>query len=176
MKMKKVLAVMLCLISSMAVSAQSVETVGTVELGSAYEEALKAIKAEFGEPVSSFLMLLSSIIFSASESEVVYANKKFRGFSFDEVKFRFKNGQFNEARFYSKVGSRGEAQRKMENIAQTMRTKYELSRDVEEDMTWFYKGGRSPLGIGHLFTIYTYRRQGAYGVELRFGPINFPQQ
>lgn len=162
--MKKVLAVMLCLISSMAVSAQSVETVGTVELGSAYEEALKAIKAEFGEPVS------------ASESEVVYANKKFRGFSFDEVKFRFQNGQFNEARFYSKVGSRGEAQRKMENIAQTMRTKYELSRDVEEDMTWFYKGGRSPLGIGHLFTIYTYRRQGAYGVELRFGPINFPQQ
>lgn len=164
MKMKKVFAVMLCLISSMAMSAQSVETVGTVELGSAYEEALKAIKAEFGEPVS------------ASESEVVYANKKFRGFSFDEVKFRFKNGQFNEARFYSKVGSRGEAQRKMENIAQTMRTKYELSRDVEEDMTWFYKGGRSPLGIGHLFTIYTYRRQGAYGVELRFGPINFPQQ
>ena len=164
MKMKKVLAVMLCLICSMAVSAQSVETVGTVELGSAYEEALKAIKAEFGEPVS------------ASESEVVYANKKFRGFSFDEVKFRFKNGQFNEARFYSKVGSRGEAQRKMENIAQTMRTKYELSRDVEENMTWFYKGGRSPLGIGHLFTIYTYRRQGAYGVELRFGPINFPQQ
>ena len=164
MKMKKVLAVMLCLISSMAVSAQSVESVGTVELGSAYEEALKAIKAEFGEPVS------------ASESEVVYANKKFRGFSFDEVKFRFKNGHFNEARFYSKVGSRPEAQRKMENIAQTMRTKYELSRDVEEDMTWFYKGGRSPLGIGHLFTIYTYRRQGAYGVELRFGPINFPQQ
>ena len=63
----------------------------------------------------------------------------------------------------------------MENIAQTMRTKYELSRDVEEDLTWFYKGGRSPLGIGHLFTIYTYRKQGAYGVELRYGPINFPQ-
>lgn len=161
--MKKVIVMMLSLVFSLGLSAQNVESVGTVELGSAYDEALAAIKAEYGEPKS------------VSEDEVVFGPKKYRGFSFDEVKFRFKNGKFNEARFYSKVGTKGEAQRKMENIAQTMRTKYELSRDVEEDLTWFYKGGRSPLGIGHLFTIYTYRKQGAYGVELRFGPINFPQ-
>ncbi|MBR6455964.1 MAG: hypothetical protein IKS72_03410 [Prevotella sp.] len=160
--MKKVL-LMMCLAFSLGASAQNVESVGTVELGSSYEEALAAIKAEFGDPQS------------VTEDEVILGPKKFRGFSFDEMKFRFKNGKFNEARFYSKVGSKAEAQKKMENIAQTMRTKYELSRDVEEDLTWFYKGGRSPLGIGHLFTIYTYRKQGAYGVELRYGPINFPQ-
>ena len=161
--MKKLFVMMLCVAFSMSLSAQNVESVGTVELGRAYDDALAAMKAEFGEPLS------------VSESEVVYGTKKYRGFSFDEVKFRFNNGKFNEARFYSKVGSRPEAQRKMENIAQTMRTKYQLSRDVEEDHTWFYKGGLSPLGIGHLFTIYTYRRQGAYGVELRFGPIKFPE-
>ena len=160
--MKK-LFVLMCLAFSLGVSAQSVESVGTVELGSSYDEALAAIKAEFGDPKT------------VSEDEVTFGPKRFRGFAFDEVKFRFKNGKFNEARFYQKVGSKAEAQRKMENIAQTMRTKHELSRDVEEDLTWFYKGGRSPLGIGHLFTIYTYRRQGAYGVELRYGPINFPQ-
>ena len=160
--MKK-LFVLMCLVFSLGASAQNVESVGTVELGSSYEVALAAIKAEFGDPQS------------VSDDEVILGPKKFRGFSFDEVKFRFKNGKFNEARFYQKVGSKAEAQKKMENIAQTMRTKYELSRDVEEDLTWFYKGGRSPLGIGHLFTIYTYRKQGAYGVELRYGPINFPQ-
>lgn len=158
--MKK-LFVLMCLVFSLGVSAQSVESVGTVELGSSYDEALAAIKAEFGDPQS------------VSEDEVTCVSKRFRGFAFDEMKFRFKNGKFNEARFYQKVGSKAEAQRKMENIAQTMRTKYELSRDVEEDLTWFYKGGRSPLGIGHLFTIYTYRKQGAYGVELRYGPITF---
>ena len=161
--MKKVFMLM-CLVCTMTTAgAQNSESVGTVELGSSYSEALNAIKAEFGDPQS------------ISEDEVVCVNKRFYGFSFNEVKFRFKNGKFNEARFYSRVGSKSEAQRKMENIAQTLRTKYPLSRDVEEDLTWFYKGGRSPLGIGHLFTIYTYSRQGAYGVELRFGPINFPQ-
>ena len=154
---------MMCLVCSMTMSAQNTASVGTVELGSPYAEALSAIKAEFGEPKS------------ISEDEVVFANKKFYGFSFDEVKFRFKNGKFNEARFYSRVGGRAAAQQKMENIATTMKTKYPLSRDVEEDLTWFYKGGLSPLGIGHLFTIYTYPKQGAYGVELRYGPINFPQ-
>ena len=161
MKKAVVLVLLAC---SLAMNAQQkTEMVGTVKLGSDYSEALNAMRMEFGEPLH------------ISESEVVDANKRFRGFAFDEVKFRFKNGKFNEARFYQKVGLKAEAQRKMENIAQTMKTKYQLSRDVEEDLTWFYKGGCSPLGIGHLFTIYTYRKQGAYGVELRYGPIKFPQ-
>lgn len=161
MKKAVILVLLAC---SMAMNAQQKkEMVGTVVLGSNYSEALDAIKMEFGEPLS------------ISENEVVYANKRFRGFSFDEVKFCFKNGKFNEARFYSKVGSKAEAQKKMENVAQTMKTRYPLSRDVEDGNTWFYKGGRSPLGIGHLFTLYTYPRKGAYGMEIRYGPINYPQ-
>lgn len=161
MKKAVILVLLAC---SLAMNAQQkTEMVGTIKLGSDYSEALNAMKMEFGEPLRT------------SEDEVVYANKRFRGFTFDEVKFCFKNGKFNEARFFSKVGTKAEAQKKMENVAQTMKTKYQLSRDVEGDSTWFYKGGCSPLGIGHLFTLYTYPRKGAYGMEIRFGPINFPQ-
>ena len=161
MKKAVILVLLAC---SLAMNAQQkTEMVGTIKLGSDYPEALNAMKMEFGEPLRT------------SEDEVVYANKRFRGFTFDEVKFCFKNGKFNEARFFSKVGTKAEAQKKMENVAQTMKTKYQLSRDVEGDSTWFYKGGCSPLGIGHLFTLYTYPRKGAYGMEIRFGPINFPQ-
>ena len=161
MKKAVILVLLAC---SLAMNAQQkTEMVGTIKLGSDYSEALNAMKMEFGEPLRT------------SEDEVVYANKRFRGFTFDEVKFCFKNGKFNEARFFSKVGTKAEAQKKMENVAQTMKTKYQLSRDVEGDSTWFYKGGCSPLGIGHLFTLYTYPRKGAYGMEIRFGPINCPK-
>ena len=91
--MKKVF-LLFALFVSMTVSAQRVEKVGTVQLGLPYNEALSAIKAEFGEPVS------------VSSDEVIYGKKNFRGFNYDEVKFRFKNGRFNEARFFMKVGSK----------------------------------------------------------------------
>ena len=158
--MRKVL-LLLGLLCSMTMSAQQVEKVGTVALGLPYAEALTAIKAEFGEPQS------------VSDDQVVYGKKTFMGMAFDEVKFRFRNGKFNEARFFCKVGSKAAAQKKMEEMAKTLGKTYNLSRDVEDDMTWFYKGGRSPLGIGHLFTLYTYAKQGAHGAELRYGPINF---
>ena len=50
--MKKLFVMMLCVAFSMGLSAQNVESVGTVELGSAYDVALAAMKAEFGEPLS----------------------------------------------------------------------------------------------------------------------------
>ena len=160
--MKKVLLLM-SVFFSLCAMAQTTEKVGTVALGLPYSEALAAIKAEFGEPVS------------VSSDEVTFGKKAFQGFTFDEVKFRFKNGKFNEARFFAKVGAKGVAQRKMEDIAKNMGQHYNLSRDLEDDNSWFYKGGRAPVGVSHLFTIYTYPRQGSYGVELRYGPIRFPE-
>ena len=65
------------------------------------------------------------------------------------------------------------AQKRMEDIAREMKSSYDVSRDVEDDMSWFYKGGKSPVGVSHLFTIYTYPRQGSYGTELRYGPVRF---
>lgn len=144
-------------------SAQQVEKVGTVALGLPYAEALSAIKAEFGEPQS------------VSDEQVVYGKRTFQGMAFDELKFQFRNGKFNQARFFAKAGGKAAAQKKMEEIANVMKKAGDLSRDVEDDMSWFYKGGRSPLGIGHLFTIFTYAKQGAYGAELRYGPVNFPE-
>jgi len=158
--MKRVILLM-SVFFSLCAMAQNVEKVGTVALGLPYSEAVAAIKAEFGEPVS------------ASNDELVYSKKNYMGYTFDEVKFRFKNGKFNEARFFAKVGARGAAQRKMEDVAKKMGERYNLSRDVEEGNIWFYKGGRAPVGVSHLFTICTYPKQGSHGVELRYGPIRF---
>ena len=149
--MKKILLLM-GILFSMTVSAQRVAKVGTVELGIPYAEALSAIKAEFGEPVS------------VSSDEVIYGKKNFRGFNYDEVK-----------RFFMKVGSKGGAQKRMEDIARELGKTEGLSRDIEDNNTWFYKGGISPVGVSHLFTIYTYPKQGAYGTELRYGPVRFPE-
>ena len=122
--MKKVF-LLFALFVSMTVSAQRVEKVGTVQLGLPYNEALSAIKAEFGEPVS------------VSNDEVIYGKKNFRGFNYDEVKFRFKNGRFNEARFFMKVGSKGGAQKRMEDIARELGKTEGLWRDLEDNNTWF---------------------------------------
>ena len=161
--MKKLLLLM-GILFSMTVSAQRVAKVGTVELGLPYAEALQAIKAEFGEPVSV-----------TENQEVVFGKKNFCGFNYDEVKFRFKNGRFNEARFFMKVGSKAGAQKRMEDIARELGKTEGLSRDIEDNNTWFYKGGVSPVGVSHLFTIYTYPKQGTYGTELRYGPVRFPE-
>ena len=74
-----------------------------------------------------------------------------------------------------KVGSKGGAQKRMEDIARELGKTEGLSRDIEDNNTWFYKGGISPVGVSHLFTIYTYPKQGTYGTELRYGPVRFPE-
>jgi hypothetical protein len=50
--------------------------------------------------------------------------------------------------------------------------KYGISKDKEDQGPWFYVGGISPRGIGHLFTIFMYRKLGNHCAELRFGPFN----
>lgn len=150
-----------CLCFSMMASAQNVEKVGTVELGLPYDQALAAMKAEWGDPSSK------------NEREVTYKHKTYKGFEFDEVVFRFRNGKFNEARFFVKVGSRYAAQQRMEALAKEMGKEKTLSKDIEEGGAWFYKGGRAPSEAAPLFTLCTIPRKGAYGMELRYGPFNF---
>lgn len=159
-EMKKLLAA-ICLCFSLVANAQNVEKVGNVELGLPYAEALSAMKAEWGNPSKE------------NEQEVTYKHKTYKGFEFDEVIFRFKNGRFNEARFFVKVGSRYAAQKRMEELAKEMGKEKTLSKDVEEGGAWFYKGGRAPSEAAPLFTLCTIPRKGEYGMELRYGPFNF---
>lgn len=158
--MKKFLTA-ICLGLSLMAHAQKVEKVGTVELGLPYVEAVAAMKAEWGEPSKE------------NEQEVTYKHKTYKGFAFDEVVFRFKNGRFNEARFFVKVGSRYAAQKRMEELANEMGKENTLSKDLEEGGAWFYKGGRAPVEYAPLFTLCTIPRKGAFGTELRYGPFNF---
>ena len=109
----------ICLGLSLMAHAQKVEKVGTVELGLPYVEAVAAMKAEWGEPSKE------------NEREVTYKHKTYKGFAFDEVVFRFKNGRFNEARFFVKVGSRYAAQKRMEELANKMGKENTLSKDLK---------------------------------------------
>lgn len=156
--------VALCLSFSLMATAQNVEKVGTVELGLPYAEAVAAMKAEWGDPSKE------------NDQEVAYKHKTYKGFAFDEIVFRFKEGRFNEARFFVKVGSRYAAQKRMEDLAREMGKDKTLSKDLEEGGAWFYKGGRAPSEYAPLFTLCTIPRKGVYGTELRYGPFNFNEK
>jgi len=158
--MKKML-LMACLMVALTANAQSVAKVGNVELGKPYAEALEAIKAEYGEPKS------------VTENEVTYGQVKHEGFTFQEASFRFKDGKFNEARFYQKAGGKAASQQKMESLAKELKKSTNMTRDIEDDGLWFYKGGKSPLGFGHLFTLCSHPKQGVWYSEMRYGPFNF---
>jgi len=158
--MRKVL-LLLCLMIGMVVNAQNNTKVGNVELGTDYATALEQIKAEYGEPVS------------VTENMVTYKNKRHEGMNFDEVVFKFRNGKFNEARFYQKAGSRAASQKQLEVVAKEMGKNHNMTKDFEDGRIWFYKGGKAPVGLGHFMTISSTPRQGTYYTELRYGPFSF---
>ncbi len=135
--------------------------IGSVKFGSAYEEAVRHIRETFGEPTT------------ATADEMVYNDKSFEGFSWNRITFRFKSGRLCEARFYMKQASKRSAKTQLDIIATALGKKHPLSLDYEEDGTRFYAGGRSPLGIGRLFTVFVSPLNGQWSDQLRFGPFKF---
>lgn len=132
--------------------------VATVSIGSEYQQALKDIKAEFGEPTS------------IQEQAIEFKNMTYHNFKFDLVIFKFKNDKLNEARFFMRAKNKIGADKKVEALSKELGKKHPLSEDYE-DGSYFYKGGLSPKGIGHLFTISTAKRQGVWNAELTYGPF-----
>lgn len=148
----------LCLVFASVAHAQGI---GNVQFGSTYEEATARIAEAFGHPAH------------VTSDEIVYKNKLFEGFKWNQVTFRFRNGQLCEARFYMDHKSKWKAKTELESIAKNLSKKHALSLDYEEDGTRFYAGGLSPLGIGRLFTVFVAPRNGQWSDQLRFGPFKF---
>ena len=141
--------------------AQQESMVGNTKLGAVYEEALISLKAEFGEPEQE------------SITQIKFKNVHFKGFKFDALCLNFRNNRFSEARFYMNASNKQAALHLKESLAKAFSQNQELSKDLEEDGSTFYKGGRGPLGIGHLFTIFSAPNNGRWTAQLRYGPFIF---
>lgn len=138
--------------------ANSDAKVGSISLGTEYEVALQAFRAEYGKPIK------------VDNAKVEYKKIKYWGVLFDKVLFKFKEGKFNEARFFIYAKNKSVAIKNLSLLAQKMGTVYELAEDYEEG-SFFYMGGLPPKGIGHLFTISIANRQGKWDTELTYGPF-----
>ena len=156
MEMRKAIMA-LCLMCATMVSAQGI---GNIRFGTTYDEAVTDIKASLGEPVSS------------DANVVTYKNISFKGFEWNEITFRFKNGKLAEARCYMNHKNKRLATAKLSEIANIMENEHVMSMDYEEDGNLFYAGGRSPMGVGHLFTIFISPRNGIWTPQMRFGPFS----
>ena len=77
---------------------------------------------------------------------------------------------------YKRQSRKANAVQSVKAVARAMDDKHAMTRDLEDDGTPFYKGGKSPLDVGHLFTIYASPYKGAWSTQLRFGPFAFRKQ
>ncbi len=134
---------------------------GEVRFGMVYDEALSSIKTVYGEPVV------------ANSDVVSYYDVAYEGFRWDEISFRFTNGKLTEARCYMNHKNKGTAAKQLSAIAQAMQKSYAMTMDYEEDGNVFYAGGKSPVGIGHLFVVFMSPRDRMWTSQLRFGPFRF---
>lgn len=155
--MRKILLA-LSLVVSMAVQADDIYG---ASFGESYTQTVSALKNSFGDPISK------------TDNSLVYLNKNFEGVKADRMEFGFQelNGttKLNQARFYFICPTKQAAIAKMKTLAKKMESKYSVSYDEEDGGVAFYKGGRSPLGIGSLFTIYVSPYQGKWTCQLRYG-------
>lgn len=156
----KLAFLILSLVFSLSASSQGRKLLEGVDFGMPMDKATAAIQRIYGAPEQK------------GESTISYTKKSFRGMTFDQIEFGFKEGRLVDARFVCDCKTRVESSSKMDAIAAMMKKSYEISKDKEDQGPWFYVGGISPRGIGHLFTIFMYRRQGIHCAELRYGPFN----
>jgi len=153
--MKKIVLA-ICIVFSMVANAQGIDN---LRFGTAYNDALTLIKAQYGSPLS------------IDSESVTYKNVSYQGFKWNEVVFKFTNGKLSEARYYMNQKNKILATKRITDIAKTMEKTHVITKDYEDDGNLFYAGGKSPMGFGHLFTIFVSPRNGVWTSQLRFGPF-----
>lgn len=140
------------------------QTIDASLFGVGYKEALTAVEKEFGKPNAT------------TEGNLYYSKTLYEGLVWDEVFFLFDDGKLSEVRMYKRQSRKANAVQSVKAVARVMGDKHAMTRDLEDDGTPFYKGGKSPLDVGHLFTIYASPYKGAWSTQLRFGPFAFRKQ
>lgn len=128
--------------------------------GTNYDVAVKVIEKEFGKPAQV-----------ANANELKFTDIKFADVVWNEAHFKFIGGVLSEARFYSRQTSKPAALRFSSKLATTMEKQHSVTKDYEDEDTFFYKGGKSPMDFGHLFTIFVSPYKGVWSTQLRYGPF-----
>ncbi len=136
-------------------------TLSTELFGSRYPDAMRNIEAMLGKPTTEV------------DGKVVYKNVKYEGMSWNEAYFKFAQGVLVEARFICMTPTKSTSLRHLEDIAKVMKQSHDMTKDYEDRHTAFYKGGRSPMEFGHLFTIFVSPYKGRWSAQLRYGPFEF---
>jgi len=147
----------ICLFTAVMANAQGISD--SVKFGARHDVALKGMESMFGKPSNN------------TPNQVIFTNKDFEGFHWDEILFNFKNNKLIEARFFMGQKTKHSAKKAMYTISKMMAKKHAMTEDLEEDGTSFFKGGKSPEYFGHLFTIFISPRDGSWTTQLRFGPF-----
>ena len=156
--MKKVFLLAICVI---IVNLSCAHSLSTELFGLRYPDAMRNIEAILGKATTEV------------DGKVVYKNVKFEGLTWNNAYFKFAKGMLVEARFIYVVPSKSMALRQLEEIAKVMKLSHAISKDYEDKRTAFYKGGRSPMEFGHLFTIFVSPYKGKWSAQLRYGPFEF---
>jgi hypothetical protein len=164
--MKKI-ALLITLLVTLSINSKEPASLCNVVFGSSYQKTLEQLKNELGNPSEEDTCMIT------------YKNKCYQGMVYQTITFKFQldnNGKryFNEACFSIKSPNKKLASKRLEQIAQNVRQYYPtLSRDIDDDGSWFYKGGISPVDGQSLFTIYMFRQNNIYISQLRYGPLKF---
>lgn len=154
--MRKILMT-LCLMFATLAQAQDLKT---LKFGTIFDDAIINIKSSLGEPTTSNTNL------------VVYQNVHYRGFKWDKITFKFAQRKLCEVRCYMNKKNKQQALTQLFAIAKTMKKDYSITMDYEDDGDVFYSGGVSPMGFGHLFTIFVSPYNSIWTAQMRFGPFS----
>lgn len=147
----------LCLMFATLAQAQDLKT---LKFGTIFDDAIINIKSSLGEPTTSNTNL------------VVYQNVHYRGFKWDKITFKFAQRKLCEVRCYMNKKNKQQALTQLSAIAKTMKKDYSITMDYEDDGDVFYSGGVSPMGFGHLFTIFVSPCNSIWTAQMRFGPFS----
>ncbi|KGF17504.1 hypothetical protein HMPREF1640_06960 [Prevotella sp. S7-1-8] len=154
--MRKILMT-LCLMFVTLAQAQDLKT---LKFGTIFDDAIINLKSSLGEPTTSNTNL------------VVYQNVHYRGFKWDKITFKFAQRKLCEVRCYMNKKNKQQALTQLSAIAKTMKKDYSITMDYEDDGDVFYSGGVSPMGFGHLFTIFVSPYNSIWTAQMRFGPFS----
>lgn len=161
--MTRLILYILLLISPAAVSAGGDRFVA-IDFGTPRTETVSTLRTLLGEPREQ------------TSDALTYRDVTLGGCTFSRAVFGFeeetRGGYFNEVRLFITAPSRRAAVEKREMLVRSLKDRYPITADYEENGNKFYKGGTSPTGIGFLFTVYTQRRGGVWTTELRYGAFH----
>ena len=153
---------------------QTVKEICGIPFGSSYDKAEEVLENKYGK--KSFL---------SDKTKIYYMNENYAGITFDNIIFLFQSDGYksymNGCVFILEANSLRQAKEKQEMLYKTLRNKYEMEEDVDDNGNKFYFGGHSPVpfdGFGFSIEIIKYKNRPntPYAARLMYGRYNYVKE